>query len=64
MAASGLQSIQLSSSLNVRQVIRLGKRQTEGTSVNPRPIKMVLETDLSKVKVLESANKRAVLSQR
>jgi len=42
--------------INVKQVIRLGKRQLEDDDdVKPRPIKMVLETEDSKVRVLRNA---------
>jgi len=40
--------------VNVNQIIRLSKRQ-EGPDVKPRPIKMVLESEESKDKVLRGA---------
>ena len=40
--------------VNVNQIIRLGKRQ-EGPDMKPRPIKMVLESEESKEKVLRGA---------
>ena len=40
--------------VNVNHFIRLGKRQ-EGPDMKPRPIKMVLESEASKDKILRCA---------
>jgi len=44
--------------VKVTKVIRLGKRMTDASSeVKPRPIKMVVETEEQKVKIIRSAKK-------
>ena len=48
----------------VTKVIRLGKRMTDATSeVKPRPIKMVVESEEQKVKILRSAKNLRLLQE-